>query len=212
LEAKIRDFIENFFKFLYNKKMEIKMKRVLFASFLAVLLLFSFSVNGFARERLMISISGNYLLPSDKNFKNIYGKGLFYPELKAGVKVFKGSYLWVGYGAFSVRGTTPILGREAKSDQTFLSGGAGYILHITKKFDCKIELGLFHVSYKEKSMGEELSDYAIGFRIDSGVIFNLGRIFYVEISLGYLNASDTIDDSPVKLGGFRTGMGLGVKF
>ncbi len=192
--------------------MEIKMKRVLFTSFLAVLLLFSFFMNGFAGEKFMFSISGNYLLPSDKNFKNIYGKGLFYPELKAGVKVFKGLYLWVGYGVFSVSGTTPVLGREAKSDQKFLSGGAGYILHITKKFDYKIELGLFQASYKEKSMGEELSDSAIGFRIDGGVIFNLGRIFYVEISLGYLEASDTIENFAVKLGGFRTGIGLGLKF
>jgi len=192
--------------------MAIKMRRLLLMAFLMALLLFSFYINGFAGERFIFSVSGNYLLPSDKTFKDIYGKGLFYPELKAGFKVFKRLYLWVGYGFFSVNGTTLVLGREAKSDQKFLSGGAGYILHITKKFDYKIELGLFQASYKEESMGEELSDSAIGLRIDGGVIFNLGRIFYVEISLGYLEASDTIKNFKVKLGGFRTGIGLGLKF
>ncbi len=186
------------------------MKRLLLMSFTALLLLAS--LNGFAGERLMISASGNYLLPSDKNFKDIYGKGLFYPELKAGFKVFKGLYLWAGYGFFSANGTTPVLKLEAKSSQKFLSGGAGYLINITKKFDFKIEMGLFYASYREESMGEEVSNSAIGYRIDGGVIFNLGRIFFVEISLGNLRASDTIDDIPVKLGGFRTGIGLGLKF
>jgi len=186
------------------------MKRLLFMSFLALLLLSS--VNGFAGERFMISVSGNYLLPSDTNFKDIYEKGLFYPELKAGFKVFKGLYLWAGYGFFSATGTTPVLKLEAKSSQKFLSGGAGYMIDIFKKFDFKVEVGLFHVSYTEESMGDKLSDFAIGYRIDGGMIFNLARIFFVEISLGYLTASDTIENFSIKLGGFRTGIGLGIKF
>jgi len=40
----------------------------------------------------------------------------------------------------------------------------------------------------------------------------LNRTFYVELSLGYLTASDTVEDVKIKLGGLRTGLGMGFRF
>jgi hypothetical protein len=77
-------------------------------------------------------------------------------------------------------------------------------------------VGVFSVNYKEESMGMDYSDSAVGFRIDGGVLFNVTKIFFVEVSIGYLSASDTVIDDgeeySVKLGGFRTGAGIGVRF
>lgn len=194
------------------------MKRTLGVLLLMVFFLFLLRVNGFAGnagdqgKRLMVGITGNFLVPADENFKKVYSNGVLYPELQARYKILRGFYLWAGYGFVSVTGETPVLKLEAKSIQHFLSGGIGYMFHLSSKFDYMSEMGIFNASYKEETLGEEFSDSAIGFRIKNGLIYRLGRSFYVEVSLGYLTASDIVDDISIKLGGFRTGIGLGAAF
>ncbi len=194
------------------------MKRTLWVLLLMVFFLSLFKVNGFTEnpgdqgKRLMIGITGNYLVPADANFKKIYSNGVFYPELQARYKILRGFYLWAGYGFVSVTGETPVLKMEAKSTQHFLSAGIGYKFHLSSRFDYVSEMGVFNASYKEETLGEKLSDSAIGFRIKNGLLYRLNRTFYVEVSLGYLTASDVVDDISIKLGGFRTGIGLGAAF
>ena len=186
-------------------------------TFLLVLMLMVFLVvlgkgNGFAGDRFMVAASANYMIPGDEEFRNFYGKGQFYPELKAGFKVSGRFYLWAGYGWFSAKETTPVLNLEAKAKQQFLSAGVGYLFKISSKLDYKVEAGLFHVSYKEEALGMEISDSAIGFRLDNAVTFYMNQSLFVEISLAFLTASDTIENRSIKLGGFKTGIGLGVTF
>lgn len=186
-------------------------------TFLLVLVLMVFLValgkgNGFAGDRFMVSASANYMVPGDEDFKNFYGKGQFYPELKAGFKVSGRFYLWAGYGWFSAKETTPVLNLEAKANQQFLSAGVGYLFKISSKLDYKVEAGLFRVSYKEEALGDEVSDSAVGLRLNNGVTFYMNQGLFVEISLAFLTASDTIEDRSIKLGGFKTGIGLGVTF
>ncbi|NIM16940.1 MAG: outer membrane beta-barrel protein [Candidatus Aminicenantes bacterium] len=189
------------------------MKRtLLFVLMLVVFLVVLGKGNGFAADRLMIVASANYFSPGDKDFKDFYGKGQFYPELKAGFKVSPKLYLWAGYGWFSAKETTPVLNLEAKAKQQFLSAGLGLLLKISSTFDYKVEAGLFFVSYKEEALGAEVSDSAIGLRLDNGVTFHMTRHLFVEFSIGFLTASDTIDDITVKLGGLKAGIGLGVLF
>jgi hypothetical protein len=189
------------------------MKRtLLFVLMLVVFLVVWGKGNGFAADRLMIAASANYFSPGDENFKDFYGKGQFYPELKAGFNVSPKLYLWAGYGWFSAKGTTPVLNLETKAKQQFLSAGLGYRFNVSSIFAYKIEAGLFFVSYKEEGLGAEVSDSAVGLRLDNGIIFRMNRSVFVEFSLGFLTASDTIDDIPVKLGGLKAGIGLGVLF
>lgn len=189
------------------------MKRIcLWVLFVMVFLLLWGQEKGFAGDRLTVVVSGNYLAPWDKDFKDFYGKGHLYPEVKAGFKIFRRLYLWAGYGLFSVKGETAVLNLEAKSTQNFLSGGVGYLFNLGPKIDYKGEAGVVRVGYKEEAMGEEASDSALGFRLDNALVYHLSRTFSVEISVGFLTASDTLNDLPVKLGGFKTGIGLGVTF
>ncbi|MCP5108112.1 MAG: hypothetical protein GY950_32290 [bacterium] len=191
------------------------MKRTIKKIMLAIFMLLMMLINGFGEdrgERALITISGNYLAPADTGFKDIYSSGIFYPELKVGYKIARKVYVWVGYGFFSATGETPVLLREAKAKQYFLSGGLGYMFNISRKLDYMGELGVLSVRYEEESLGEKLTDSAIGIRIKNGLIYRLNRTFFLEISLGYLTASDTIENFSIKLGGLRTGLGLGVSF
>lgn len=184
------------------------------------MLLFLVEINCFAGEdrdadtggRLMVVVSGTFLWPVDDVFRTIYSKGVVYPGLKAGYRISGGVYLWAGYRFFSLKGETPVLRLETKSTQHFLSAGLGYLFHITPKLDYIGELGIFNGSYREESMGEELSGSAPGLMLNNGLLFHVNRTFYVELSLGYLTASDTVGDVKIKLGGLHTGLGLGVRF
>ena len=188
------------------------MKRALSMLLMIVLLLSFLPMKGFAGDSFLVSITGNYLVPADEGFKEIYGSSVFYPELKLGYKMSKSWLLWFRYGYLSANGTTPVLNREAKTTQHFLSGGPGYMGKISQKLFYTIEAGIFYVKFKEEALDEELSDSAIGFRIDGGLIYRLSQSFFVDMTLGYINASDTIEGlpTPVELGGFKAGIGLGI--
>lgn len=183
------------------------MKRITII-FLIILLT---SVPVFSKESVWVSVTGSYLMSSDSGFKDIYGNGHIYPEIKAGIKIFKGFYSWVGYGFLSASGETlEYLKEEARTTQQFFSVGAGYKL--PGKSGIKVEAGLFSVHWKEEAMEEESSGSAFGFRIDSSILFDIGKSFFFEITAGYLHASDSVDNISIKLGGIKAGAGLGLKF
>ncbi|MCK4942683.1 MAG: hypothetical protein KAS65_03855, partial [Candidatus Aminicenantes bacterium] len=96
-----------------------------------------------------ISVIGNYMVPSDADYKTIYGEGMIYPELKIEFNVFKGFSLWLGYGYLTPDGIIPILEDEAKSNQHHLSVGVGYVLKFFNFMGLKIQLGSFNVYYSE---------------------------------------------------------------
>ena len=175
------------------------------------LITFLTSVSVFSKESVWVSVTGNYLMSSDSGFKDIYGNGHIYPEIKAGIKIFKSFYFWAGYGFLSASGQTlEYMEEEASTTQQFLSAGVGY--KIPGKLGIKVETGLFNVHWKEEAMDEENSGSAIGFRFDSSILFGIGKSFFFEITAGYLHASDSVDDISIKLGGFKGGIGIGIKF
>jgi hypothetical protein len=184
------------------------MRKKFFALFMILLLTAYVS----AGEKFMVVLSGIYLNPADKDYKEIYGSGKFYPELKLGLKLSTKIYLWVGYGLLAAKGTTPVLELETTSKQQFISGGVGYWANISKSIGFRLTVGLLYVLYREEAMSTEVSDSAVGFRAEGSVIFNIGKVFFLEVLAGYLGASDTIDEETIKLGGIGGGIGLGIKF
>jgi hypothetical protein len=184
------------------------MRRSFYGIVIAVFLLAGITLG----DNVFIYGTSNYLIPADKDFKDIYGKGLFYPEIKAGVKVFEGFYVWAGYGFLLAKGTTTLLAEEAESNQNYFSGGFGYEGRISDRVGYRVETGTFYVNYREEAMGLEVSGSAIGYRIDGGLNMDVLKNVYIEISGGYLAASDSIEGISIKLGGFKTGVGFGVRF
>ena len=184
------------------------MKRSFYGIVIAVFLLAGITLG----ENVFITGTSNYLIPADKDFKDIYGQGLFYPEIKAGVKVFEGFYIWAGYGFLLAKGTTNLLAEEAESNQSYISGGFGYEGRISDRVRYKVETGTFYVNYREEAMGLKVSGSTIGYRIDGGLDIDVLKNVFLEIGGGYLAASDSIEGISIKLGGFKAGVGFGVRF
>ena len=189
------------------------MKRNLFLVFIIL----SLSITGFTNHRFSISVMGNYLSSADEGFEEFYGKSQFYPEVKLGVKIFKGFYLWGGFGFLSARGETePMLQEETKWTQKFVSFGGGYKAKLSRAIAANLRLGLVFTKYKEEALELELDESASGFIVSGGLIFHLGSIFFTELEIGYLSVSDEIiyDDivNTIDLGGFKAGIGIGIRF
>ena len=175
---------------------------------LVSLIIMVFCVSGFSEKRAMVSLTGNYLNPSDSGYKEIYGNSVFYPEIKAGFKLYKDFYIWAGYGFFSKKGTTTELEQEAESTQHYVSFGIGYDGKISESFGYKAELGLLSASYKEEAMDEEITGSSIGYAVEAGVLCKILSSFFVKVSAGYTGASDEAGSVDIQLGGFKAGIGI----
>ncbi len=174
------------------------------------LILLNISIS--ARDRFLINADLKNLSISDSTYKEIYSSSVIIPEFKVGYFIIKDIYIWGGLGFFSKEGKTPDLGEIAKSSQTFLSFGAGYRGFFTRKFEFTAGIGLSSIKYKEEALGEEVSGSPMGFRLDGSLFYKFNKSIFINFSLGYINGSDDIEDISIKLGGFNTGLGIGVLF
>jgi len=165
-----------------------------------------------AGEKFSATIYGSLLVPGDAGYKDVYGKSMFYPEIKAGYALSEKIFIWAGYGFLCRKGETPVLKLEAKSSQHFFSLGAGYCGILSEKLGFEADLGLVMVSYKEEAMQTSASGTAFGFRADAGLTYALFGPVFAVAELGYLYSSDKVEGETVKPGGFKAGLGLGVKF
>jgi hypothetical protein len=165
-----------------------------------------------AGQKFSAEVFGSLLAPGDSGYKDIYGKSMFYPEFKAGYALSDKFFVWARYGFLYKKGETPVLKLEAKSSQHFISLGAGYYGVLSGKVGFEADLGLLIVSFREDAMGASASGTAFGFRADAGLTYALiGPVFAVA-EVGYLYAADKVEGETVKPGGFKAGLGLGVKF
>lgn len=162
--------------------------------------------------KFMISINGDIMLPADGNYKDIYGDTMFFPELNLSLKISNGFYIWGGFGMVSETGETILLGLEAKSKQNFFSLGGGYNGVLSGNLEFFVDVGAVFVTYSEETMGDKISDDAFGFRVDGILLYRLGGGLLGGVNVGYVYASDTIEDVSIKLGGFKGGLTLAIRF
>jgi uncharacterized protein YjbI with pentapeptide repeats len=167
--------------------------------------------------RFSLSASGTYMLPAQETFSDTYGSGQFTFGIKSDFKFFRSFYVWAGYDYASAKGNSPVLKEETAWKQRFISLGLGYNKNLSRPFDIAAEAGIVFVNYREKALGENKTGHALGLRINGAGIFKIGDTLFTSFTLTYLWTTDTIDafdDSTItiKLGGFKTGVGLGVRF
>ncbi len=161
----------------------------------------------------VIGLSLRSLSPADSDYQKIYGKGVFYPELKLSYFIYKDYYLWAGYFSFSEKGLTPVLESEATSNQNYLFLGGGYKGIISKKFEYSIELGFFNVNFTESVMGKSIEESALGLTINGSIDFKINDSFSPFYSMGYCSAStNKVGNKSIKLGGLNFGLGLKFNF
>jgi tetratricopeptide (TPR) repeat protein len=163
------------------------------------------------RGRFFIKGNVDYLSPVDTGYKEVYGSGSLFIQVKAGFRLARNFYVWAGYGAISAKGTIPELESSAKANQAFLLFGLKYTRDFSKKMGYKIEAAIASVKYKEEALEMEVTESTQGFSVETGLVFNLGKRFFSELSIGHLYATDVLPEKKVKIGGFMAGLGLGVK-
>ncbi len=189
------------------------MKRAILLTLTVIVVLSIGTAPVYAGSSFSLSLSGNYLMHSNSDFKDIYGNGTFYPELGLGFKIMGPIYIWARVGALSASGETPILKADAKANQFFGSGGAGIIFKVAPKITLKGRAGLMFATWKEEALDLELDGTGFGFRLDGELDIHLAGGLYAGLTVGYMSATDKVDENlKAKLGGFRTGIVLGFGF
>jgi hypothetical protein len=154
----------------------------------------------------------NYLLHADSLYKDIYGSGTLFPRLSLGYNLNRFNF-WLGYGFFSTDGLIPDTPFEASSKQSYLSLGIGFRGPMSDKLSYVFGFQMVRISYKEEALDVVVSDSTMGYGLEGILRYNLGRSFFVDVSIGLISGTVILDDgAQAKLGGFRSGLGLGMRF
>lgn len=163
-----------------------------------------------AADHVIVSVGMSYLQPADSGYRDVYGSRAFYPEVQAGVRLAGPLYLLGGFGILSKTGETPDLHLPAKSTQLFFTAGLACLATVSKALKFKVEAGAADVSYKEEAMETSVSGSKLGFQGEIGLLL-VGKVAFAGVNLGYLYASDTVDEVKIKLGGARASVCLGFR-
>lgn len=162
--------------------------------------------------KFFLSITANYMFSAEERFRNVYESGVFYPELNAGFKFSRNLFAWGSFGFFSKSGASIALAEPSRWRQQNLSLGFGYYKNISLRWGWEVRVGAVGIIYREEAFGEKISDRAFGGRLDIAGVFKITDQLFTAISLGYLYAPDTTEETSLILGGLRVRISLGVRY
>ena len=165
---------------------------------------------GRAADRLLLSAGASYMKHADAYYRATYGSGAVQPEFELGFRIYRSLYVMGGYGAVSRSGKIPDFGFDARSTQSFLSAGFGFVDRIWKKLMFKLEAGLADVMYTEDALESSFSGSKLGYQAEAGLLV-AWKIVFAEVKVGYISASETIGDVKFKLGGARVCVLAGIR-
>lgn len=190
------------------------MKKIMITFLMLMVLISQFMAGSEQNEKnkFFFSIKGNFLSPSDNSYKDIYSSFVVYPGINAGFKVLKKIYIFFGYDYLKKKGKTPVLLEDAESTQNIFSLGAVYEGRLSNKFSYRVEAGGVSFSYKEEALGESASGSKIGIILNGGFVYNFGKKLFLSFLTGFTSASDKLEGINIKLGGFGSSIGIGLRF
>lgn len=163
-------------------------------------------------KKLFFQLDYDFLSHASADYRDVYGSSASFAVLNVGYRLPSGLFLKFAFSDFSQDGEVPQVGIPTQAQQKFWSLVLGYEGKITGRLGYQVEGGAFYTDYGETVGVAELSDHAIGFRLGGNLLLRFADSIYTIVSVGYLNASDTIESKQVKLGGFYTGAGIGLLF
>jgi hypothetical protein len=162
--------------------------------------------------KLFIAITGNYMIPAVENFSEIYSRGVISPEIIAGYIFYRDFYIWSGFSFFTKSGASLVLKEPTQWKQRYFTLGFGYYKNAPIIFGWEIKAGAIFVNYSEEAFGVKVSGNTAGIRIDGSANYKLSDRWYGLFTVSYLLASDKVNDMKIKVGGIKTGIGLGFRF
>jgi len=165
-------------------------------------------------HRFQLALDLSYLAHRDSTYKDIYGSGSIFPELKAGLRIFSGLQVTGGFGYFKEKGTIADLEAEAaatESLQTYFSAGLEYLFDVSWSWSFKVSGEYIWVDIEESAFYEVVEAKSNAFRVGAGLIYDIGHGFFLEFFGAYTSGDDTVNEIDIKLGGFQGGIGLGFR-
>ena len=165
-------------------------------------------------HRFQLALDLSYLMHRDSTYKDLYGSGSIFPELKAGIRLFSGLQATGGFGYFKEKGTISGLEGElgeTESLQTYYSAGLEYLFDVSWSWTMKVSGEYIWIDLEESAFNEIIKDSSNAFRVGVGFIYDIGHGFFIEIFGAYSSGDDTVNEIDIKLGGFQGGIGIGFR-
>jgi hypothetical protein len=190
---------------------------------------FAFAAGG----KLIFNLYGNCMdLPANSYTGQASQYKIFF-EAKAAVAFSGNLYLWASHGYFPLRDSWPgwnsknsfssDLNVERKLGKKIISGGCGFFAGYLKKDQIAVrgEIGICAITNDidttTSSTGtnallrsETAKQAGVGVRGNLAFTYGLYKNIFGELSVGYMYASDKIDNVRTNLGGLHLQLGLGI--
>lgn len=198
-----------------------------------LLLLFS-SIATAAGDRIILTLYGNCLNLAKNNYTGQASQYKVFFEAKAAVAVSGNIYLWASHGYFPLSDSWTAwdskssfakdISVERTLGKRIISGGCGFFAGYFEQNQVAVraEAGICSISNNIESTisaidtGEFLRlesarQAGIGVRGNLAVTYGLYKNIFGELSMGYMYASDKIDNVRSNLGGLHLALGLGIQ-
>ncbi len=163
-------------------------------------------------EGFRLGGSGGYYAVADSLYKDAYGSGSFMVGGFIGYDLNKFFELRGEVGYFRDTGEMTLTGEEIKFSIIHVVVGMRFKPLKIRNLNPYLGAGFDFYFFKEKASLGDTSDSTTGFHVETGTTIALGRRFHVDLNLRYVKADATPYDETVRLGGWRTGIGVGYSF
>lgn len=189
------------------------MIRVLF-HFIFLMLVFS-KCSLLAEMESHLEIRSAAFLHSSKLFREIYGNTEVSYQLEASTKLYDYVDEWVNFDWFSKHGKSDGLNDPTRVSIASLSLGIKVPYQFRERLITYIGIGLSLSRIWLKNKGEcnheTVSKLAIGGILKTGIYYFISPRVFIDVFVDYLYQPVHFEKH-VDIGGFKTGIGLGVKF
>ncbi len=166
-----------------------------------------------AGDKIYGELGMNLLLPSDSNYKEIYGSSVKMSEIEIGYMVSKNIGIYGGVEYMLKNGISEEeLKEEAESRILYFDMGIILRIYKSNKTSIKLKGGISYIMNKEEAMEEEVSSNTLGYRGELEVDYKIVGKLFTGFKVGYIYGKDNVEDVDIKSGGVKIGIIIGLIF
>jgi len=175
-----------------------------------IFLIFGLSRPPLEAASIRAELKGSYFNPSDRAFKDIYGRGATYGA-EAGLKLGRFIGLWVAAESFAKKGQMTFTQEETTLKIMPLAAGLSgeFPLGPISPY-VKLGLGYFH--YEENNVLGTVKKSNVGYLGQVGLIARIIGPLFLDLFGSYSVCQVKPLELEADLGGFKAGLGLGLQF
>jgi hypothetical protein len=154
----------------------------------------------------------NFFCSPSADYRQIYGKSAFMPEIKIMRLVYRGLAVWGSIGLISDNGFIEEVDEKARIRKIMLGFGLGYVHRFSALLRLRGELGLAFISFKEDALEVIQKGSGLGWKVAANLDYFLSKRVFAMLTMAFSQAKDEAQTGKIDLGGFQAGAGLGFIF